>query len=114
MTFTVRGLVVPITGAGRGMGRLHAGHAVREGVREPALTPLPEPGYAVDRSRKATLTGGARVQRAGTAQFAGLLRDVLPHPARDVVADRVLAGHSSMEHFTGREASASRHNEDGS
>ncbi len=84
-----------------------------EGARGPLLTPLMEPGYVVDRAWKATLAGRARVQLPWTVQLAGALRNLLPQPVWDLVADRVFRVYSSMEHFTGRQGRAPGYNEDG-
>ncbi|MDF9279140.1 SDR family NAD(P)-dependent oxidoreductase [Arthrobacter sp. EH-1B-1] len=73
-----------------------------EGARGPLLTPLMEPDYVVDKAWRATLAGKARVQLPWTVQLAGTLRNVLPQPAWDFVADRVFKVYSSMDHFTGR------------
>lgn len=61
-----------------------------------------EPEYVVDKAWQAALAGKARVQLPWTVQLAGTLRNVLPQPAWDFVADRVFKVYSSMDHFTGR------------
>lgn len=73
-----------------------------EGARGPLLTPLMEPEYVVDKAWQAALAGKARVQLPWTVLLAGTLRNVLPQPAWDFVADRVFKVYSSMDHFTGR------------
>lgn len=73
-----------------------------EGARGPLMTPLMEPEYVVDKAWRATLAGKARVQLPWTVQLASTLRNVLPQPVWDVVADRVFKVYGSMEHFTGR------------
>ncbi|MHA7280145.1 SDR family NAD(P)-dependent oxidoreductase [Arthrobacter sp. MDT2-2] len=83
-----------------------------EGARGPLLTPLMEPDYVVDKAWRALLAGKARVQLPWTVQLAGTLRNLLPQPAWDVVADRVFRVYSSMDHFTGRPGGAPTHGKD--
>ncbi|MHA7179737.1 SDR family NAD(P)-dependent oxidoreductase [Arthrobacter sp. MDB2-24] len=83
-----------------------------EGARGPLLTPLMEPDYVVDKAWRALLAGKARVQLPWTVQLAGTLRNLLPQPAWDVVADKVFRVYSSMDHFTGRPSGAGTHGKD--
>ncbi|MFC9932958.1 hypothetical protein [Glutamicibacter sp. NPDC127525] len=66
------------------------------------LTPILEPEVVVDRAWRAMLAGTPLVLMPWTSKLGQLLRGVLPRPAWDFVAGKVIGVYRSMDEFTGR------------
>lgn len=73
-----------------------------EGARGPALAPVMEPAYVVDRVWRAMLTGRPVLMLPRSVALARALRGVLPTRLWDAVAGELLGIYSSMDGFTGR------------
>jgi len=73
------------------------------GARSMLFTPILEPQRVVDRAWRAMLAGQPLVLMPWTSKLGQLLRGVLPRPAWDFVADKVIGVYHSMDDFTGRE-----------
>lgn len=72
------------------------------GAKSMFLTPILEPERVVDRAWRAMLAGTPIVLMPWTSKLGQLLRGVLPRPAWDFVADKVIGVYKSMDDFTGR------------
>lgn len=73
------------------------------GARSMLFTPIMEPQRVVDRAWRAMLAGQPLVLMPWTSKLGQFLRGVLPRPAWDFVADKVIGVYHSMDDFTGRE-----------
>lgn len=76
------------------------------GARGPLLTPILRPSDAVDAAWSGMRRGVPLVLRPWTVKLGMAVRGVLPTRAWDLVADRVFKVYSSMDQFTGRDASS--------
>ena len=72
------------------------------GAKPMLLTPILEPEAVVDRAWRAMLAGTPLVLMPWTSKLGQLLRGVLPRPAWDFVAGKVIGVYRSMDEFTGR------------
>ncbi|MGV2953629.1 SDR family NAD(P)-dependent oxidoreductase [Glutamicibacter sp. AGC46] len=72
------------------------------GAKPLLLTPILEPEVVVDRAWRAMLAGTPLVLMPWTSKLGQLLRGVLPRPAWDFVAGKVIGVYRSMDEFTGR------------
>lgn len=72
------------------------------GARGPALAPVLEPGYVVDRVWEAMLAGRPLLELPGSVRFSRVLRALLPTRVFDRVVGDGLGVYRSMERFTGR------------
>ncbi|QIV85719.1 SDR family NAD(P)-dependent oxidoreductase [Glutamicibacter mishrai] len=73
------------------------------GARSMLFTPIMEPQRVVDRAWRAMLAAQPLVLMPWTSKLGQFLRGVLPRPAWDFVADKVIGVYHSMDDFIGRE-----------
>ncbi|UYQ76138.1 SDR family NAD(P)-dependent oxidoreductase [Glutamicibacter sp. JL.03c] len=72
------------------------------GARPMLFTPIMEPQRVVDRAWRAMLAGQPLVLMPWTSKLGQLLRGVLPRPAWDFVAGKIIGVYHLMDGFTGR------------
>ena len=72
------------------------------GARGPALTPVLEPEYVVDRVWRAMLAGRPLLELPWSVGFSRALRGLLPTRVFDRIVGNGLGIYRSMERFTGR------------
>lgn len=75
------------------------------GATGPALTPIMEPAYVVDRIWKALVPAPAFLMLPSSVRLSAFLKGLLPQRVFDVVVGRGLGVYSSMSAFTGRQGS---------